>query len=202
VHFLLFVRFSTGVAAVAIFGDLAIQDSDLLGTWAMLTWLVFIVGCLILIGTIPSVAARLPRVRFSKVGGKVSAEYLPPTWQGVRGLRTRADAASRGVLDLLAEYSRTDPSRVPWFHEPGWDDKTDAEQTAAFHAHGQKSSEHLAEYLRRYEVELSAECLAVFDAARDRGLTATTDRHRFEWPVNTFGLREVGQQLGVWARQL
>jgi hypothetical protein len=46
--------------------------------------------------------------------------------RGKRALRQRAEACSRGVFDLLAEYKRTDPGRDPWWHADDWDHISEA----------------------------------------------------------------------------
>ncbi len=118
-------------------------------------------------------------------------------------LKQRAEQASAGILQLLTDYERNDPGREPWWYlRPDWDELPEEEKTRIFHEHNQRSSDHLRQLIARYEVEYSIEALALFDEFEKRGMADGEKRHRFEWPVNTFGVREVGQSLGVWARQL
>jgi hypothetical protein len=59
-----------------------------------------------------------------------------------------------------------------------------------------------ASVMARYDSQLSAEALALYDEFARRGLVGIIDRIEFEYPSNPLGVRRVAQHLGSWARRL
>jgi hypothetical protein len=193
------------VALPLLAADALLKNTDLVGgaslplictaAFAVVFWTI----------TAHPVRLRLPTIRIGRQGRSRVLYFDPPTKpvRRKRGFRKRAEEASSAILGLLADYEHDDPGRQPWWAPyPNWDALPQEERTRIFNEHTQHSIDRLTQLMTRYESEYSIEALALFDEFQKRGLTGNMQRKRFEWPVNTFGLREVGQSLGVWAKQL
>lgn len=123
--------------------------------------------------------------------------------RGKKALKKRAESTSRSILELLAEYRETDPTRDPWWYgQPNWHNMSDEDRTRIFNEHGSKSSAHTTQYMSRYLVEYSAKAMALFEEFKSRDMTEDSHRHWFEHPTNPLGVEEVGRLLGIWAKQL
>lgn len=155
-------------------------------------------------------SSALPKIkRLPDRPGHLTLTFIAPERKRKRKrkLKERAMAASSAILTLLAEFERTNPLRGPmWSELPGYNKLSDEEKHEASAAFMKKGHDHWLVYLHRYDGKWAAEALDLFDLFQERGLVddpnLTTLRERFEWPVNTFGLREVGHSLGRWARKL
>lgn len=116
--------------------------------------------------------------------------------------RARAEAFSQELLGFLADWDNNDPTRyiVHARHED--EGMSDDDRSQRWQQETQASIQHFAEKMNHYLVTYSVAALALFDEFHARGLCTEDDRRVFEHPTNTFGVKEIAQNLGVWASQL
>lgn len=185
--------------------DALVKKTDLVGGAAFWMWCVVILSGGYWLLTAESIRRRRYTIHVQPRGSGWSLFVQRPelSSRGKKALKKRAEAASRAILELVAECRRTDPTRDPWWYgQPNWDNMSDEEKSRIFNEHGSKSSAHTTEYMSRYLIEHSAEAMALFEEFKERDMTDESQGWRFEHPTNPLGLEEVGRLLGTWARRL
>jgi hypothetical protein len=194
-----------GPSAGAWIGIHAVADQHPTHRWYdVLLYAVFAVGFFIWFVTLDAIASRSPSLSLRRQGRNRMLVYTPPrkSLRGKRDLRGRTERFATKLLEFLADCDRTSPFRGHPAWNEGWDKLSDEEKTRLWHEFTQGGVDHFGEQMNRFAVEYSIEALALFDEFRTRGLAKDDERHVFEHPTNTFGIREIAQKLGVWAKQL
>jgi hypothetical protein len=143
---------------------------------------------------------------FSRRGDRPAIEFVPPSkslrpGHAKRRLRERAEATSRAVFELLEDSEMNDPWRQ-LVYAPQKPDQTEEERHNEWVRQNEAMSNHFTNVMLRYDRDISTEALWCFDEFQRRGMTGDVRRDWFERPVNTHGLREVAQNLGLWAKRL
>jgi hypothetical protein len=113
-------------------------------------------------------------------------------------LRRECCELSESIYALLQERNEDDPTLRPWWDVPGWDQKSRAEQSAAFEEHGVKSIRHGLATVDRYKRRHQDRARSLLTEAERRGLIEETEPLAafFDHVVNPLGVEAVARQLG------